>query len=65
VVALLGGVIVLFQTEALWDMTSSNAVSWNATLNGSMTSGVNITPIFVIVIVAAVICGAVSVCRGF
>jgi len=64
VVALLGGTIFLFQTEALWSMTSDNAVSWNATLNGSAT-GFSMIPVFIVVIVGAIFLGILATYRGF
>ena len=65
VVALLGGAIVLFQSEAMWDMTSPNAQAWNATLNCSATAGFNIIPIFIMVIVGAIVLGFMATARGF
>lgn len=65
VVALLGGAIVLFQTEAMWDMDSPNAQSWNATLNCSATMGVNIIPIFIVIIVGAIAIGFLATSKGF
>ena len=65
VVALLGGTIVLFQTEAMWDMTSPNAQSWNATLNATATFGFNVIPIFIIIIAFCVIVGIMATSRGF
>jgi len=65
VVALLGGTIVLFQTEAMWDMDSPNAQSWNATLNGSATSGISIIPVFIVIIGSFIILGIVSTRIGF
>lgn len=64
VVALLGGTIILFQTEAMWDMTSPNAAAWNATLNCSAT-GFSVMPIFLIIIVIAAIGGIMATYRGF
>jgi len=57
--------IILFQTQALWSMTSSNAMSWNATLNASATFGFNIIPILVIIIIGMMILGLVATMRGF
>ena len=65
VVALLGGALVLFQTEAMWDMDSPNAQSWNATLNASATFGINIIPLFIIIIVLAIGVGFMATARGF
>jgi len=57
--------ILLFQTEALWEMNSSNAQAWNATLNCTSTFGFNIIPVLMLVIVGFVILGVVSTFRGF
>ena len=65
IVALLGGTIVLFQTEAMWHMESPNAQSWNATLNGSCTFGISPIPIIILIISAIVILGLASTARGF
>jgi len=65
VVALLGGTLFLYQTEAMWDMDSPNAQAWNATLNATATFGFNIIPIVVLVIVAFMILAVVGGCRGF
>ena len=65
VVALLGGTIVLFQTEVMWDMDSPNAQSWNATLNTTATFGINIIPMLIIIIVAFVCIGIAATSRGF
>lgn len=64
VVALLIGAIVLFETQAMWSMTSPNAQAWNATLNTTAT-GFSVYPIFIIIIVSAVILGLVSTRLGF
>ena len=64
VVALLAGTIVLFQTQVLWDMSSPNAMSWNATLNGTAT-GFGMTPIFVVIVLMMVVLGLVATTRGF
>ena len=63
-VALLGGTIVLFHTRVLWDMTSPNAVSWNATLNGTAT-GFSVIPVFLVIIFGMVIVGLMATARGF
>lgn len=63
-VALFGGTIVMFQSQEMWGMTSSNAQTWNATLNGSATC-FNVIPLFVLVIVVMVILGFVSTRIGF
>jgi len=65
VVALLGGAIVLFQSKAMWDMDSPNAQSWNATLNTTATFGINIIPIFIVIIVLAIAIGFMATARGF
>jgi hypothetical protein len=65
VVALLGGALFLYQTEAMWDMTSPNAMAFNATLNSTATFGINVIPIIVLAIMAFVILAVVSGCRGF
>jgi len=64
VVALLFGVIVLYESTALWRMDSPNAIAWNATLNGTAT-GFDIIPIFIIVIVVFLILGFSAAARGF
>jgi hypothetical protein len=63
-VALLGGTIVLFETQVMWDMDSPNAQAWNATLNASAT-GFNVIPIFILVIVAALLLGTIATRAGF
>ena len=65
IVALLGGALVLFQTQAMWDMDSPNAQSWNATLNTTATFGVNIIPMIIIIIVVAFVLGVMCTVRGF
>jgi hypothetical protein len=55
VVALLGGTIILFQTEAMWHMDSPNAQAWNATYNTTATFGFNIMPIIIIIIIVVAI----------
>ena len=45
-------------------MTSPNACTMNATLNGSLT-GFNVIPIFVVVIVACVMAGILATYRGY
>ena len=65
VVALLGGAIFLFQTQAMWSMDSPNARAWNATLNASATFGINIIPVFIIIIGVAIAVGVVSTRMGF
>jgi len=64
-VALLGGVLVLFESKAMWDMTSPNAMAWNATLNTTATFGFNIIPILIIVILLAIGVGFLGTARGF
>jgi len=61
---LLGGTIILFQTEAMWDMDSPNACAWNATLNASAT-GFSVIPIFLAVIVLCVAIGSLGTAKGF
>lgn len=61
---LFAGPIVLFQSKALWNMTSSNAVTWNATLNTSAT-GFDVIPIFIIVILVFVGLGCLATLKGF
>lgn len=65
VVALLGGMLFLYQSEAMWDMTSPNALAVNASLNGSATFGFDIIPIIILVIVAFVVLAVVNGSRGF
>ena len=64
IVSLLGGSIILFQTEALWSMDSPNAISWNATLNTSAT-GFQVIPIFIVVIILAIGIGILATVRGY
>jgi len=54
VVALTGGTLVLFYTEAMWEMDSPNAQSWNATLNCTSTFGGWGPIIIVIVLIVGV-----------
>jgi len=65
IVALLGGTLVLYQSEALWDTTSPNAMAWNATLNATSTFGINIIPLLIIIIVGAIFMGIVSTFKGY
>ena len=65
VVALLGGALILYTTEAMWEMDSPNAQSWNATFNTSATFGFNIIPIVIIVIAAAAVLSYVGCMRGY
>ena len=65
VVAFLGGTLFLFQTQAMWDMTSPNACTMNATLNASLTGGVSLIPLFVIVIVGCVVAGFMATSRAY
>jgi len=64
VVAFLGGTLFLFQTQAMWDMTSPNACTMNATLNASLT-GFSVIPIFVCLIVACVAVGILATTRAY
>ena len=64
VVMLLAGPILLFQSKALWGMTSSNAITWNATLNTSAT-GFDVIPLFLVVILVFIGLGCVATLRGF
>ena len=65
VIALLGGALVLYGTEAMWHMDSPNARAWNATLNATATWGISVIPLIVLVIGAAFICLSVACSRGF
>ena len=65
VVALLGGALVLYQTEAMWDMDSPNARAWNATLNATATFGVNVIPLIIIVVIVAAIASLMCTTRGY
>lgn len=65
VIAVLGCPILLFQTEVLWDMTSPNAQTWNATLNASATFGINIIPLLIIIIVVCILVFIVAGFKGF
>jgi len=65
VVALLGGTLLLYQTEAMWNMDSPNAQAWNATLNATATFGFNVIPLIFLVIVGFVIVAIVGGCKGF
>ena len=65
IVAFLGGTLFLFQTQAMWDMTSPNACTMNATLNASLTGGVSLIPLFVIVIGMCVVVGYLATTRAY
>lgn len=65
ILALLSGVIVLFETQAMWSMDSPNARAWNATLNASATFGINIIPLFIVIIILVVAVGLMATARGF
>ena len=65
VVAFLGGTLFLFQTQAMWSMDSPNACTMNATLNASLTGGVSVIPIFLVVIVGCVIAGLMATSRAY
>jgi len=65
VVAFLGGTLFLFQTQAMWDMTSPNACTMNATLNASLTGGVSLIPLFVTVIVVCVVAGLMATSKAY
>jgi len=56
---------IMFETHVLWDMTSPNAMAWNATLNTTASFGFNVIPIFVIIIIAALMLSFVGTLRGF
>jgi len=46
-------------------MDSSNAQTWNATLNTSLTGGVNIIPVLIIIVFVCAITGIMATSRGF
>ncbi|HDO19752.1 MAG TPA: hypothetical protein ENG74_03400 [Thermoplasmatales archaeon] len=61
---LLIGVVTLYETKELWHMESPNAVTWNATLNGTLT-GFNMVPLLIVVAVIAIALSLIATFRGF
>lgn len=67
VAALIGIPTATFLTLGAVDSYSgagSNAGTWNATLNTSSTFGVNIIPLFILIIASALLLGLVSLKKG-
>jgi hypothetical protein len=67
IVALLGIPTVTFVTLGSVDSysgSSPNAATWNATLNTTATFGVNIIPLFIVVIASLAIMGIILLKRG-
>ena len=58
------GIFTIVGSVDSYENASQNAVTWNATLNGSAT-GFIIVPIFVIVIIVFVSLGFVATRMGF
>ena len=65
IVAFLGGTLFLFQTQAMWSMDSPNARTMNATLNASLTGGISLIPLFLVVIVGCIVAGFMATSRAY
>ena len=54
----------MFHTQEMWGMTSDNAQTWNATLNGTAT-GFSLIPTFIVVVVLMIAIGFIATRIGF
>lgn len=65
VISLLTGTLILYGTQEMWHMDSPNAHAWNATFNTTATFGINIIPLIILIIGAAIIGLYTFANRGF